>query len=287
MTELTERESADRYCRYLAGRHYENFSVASLLVPSAQRLHLARIYAYCRTTDDFGDESRGDAEARLRSWRLQVEALFAGRADPVHPVLLALQSTIDEFGLPSDPFVDLIDANLQDQRVSEYADWAALRGYCMLSAAPVGRLVLGVFGVVDSRAVALSDDVCIGLQLANFAQDVGVDRRKGRTYLIGRELHDHGLQGAVRLLCDRAESLLQSGRELETMVSGRLRVQLSLYRLGGGAIIAAIRRAGYATDQARPVVSRVEKIRLLGVALRETARRYDRVPARPTANRNS
>ena len=176
MKALTELQAADAYCRYLAGRHYENFSVASLLLPSALRLHLARIYAFCRTTDDLGDESGPSALPRLALWREQVQQCFDGGPDPVHPVLFALRRTVAAFDLPPQPFLDLIAANVQDQRVSTYDTWDELRQYCLLSAAPVGRLVLRVFSVRDPHAGTLSDDVCIGLQLDNFAPDVAVDR---------------------------------------------------------------------------------------------------------------
>src|ERR1019366_8218823 len=190
------RREADALCLRMARRHYENFSVASLVVPRRLRLHLARIYAYCRTTDDLGDESGGDALWRLQRWQSDVLAMFQGRP-PVHPVLVALAGTVRRFEIPAEPFLDLIAANLQDQRVSAYATWEELRDYCMLSAAPVGRMVLRLFEVADPQAVPLSDDVCIGLQLANFAQDVAVDRGKGRTYLIQSELERLRLPGAV------------------------------------------------------------------------------------------
>lgn len=270
---LTELQAADAYCRYLADRHYENFSVVSLLLPSVLRLHLARIYAFCRTTDDLGDESGPSALPRLALWREQVQQCFDGGPDPVHPVLLALRRTAAAFDLSPRPFLDLIEANMQDQRVSTYETWDELRQYCLLSAAPVGRLVLRVFGVRDPRAATLSDDVCIGLQLANFAQDVAVDRAKGRIYLPQSDLRAHGLHGAVRATCERAERLLASGRELEEMAPGRLRVQLALYRLGGMAILSSIRRMGYRTDQERPHVSPTVKAGLVPLAFIQSRRR--------------
>jgi phytoene/squalene synthetase len=204
-------------------------------------------------------------------WRQQVRELFEGGPPPVHPVLLALSRTVQRFRLTERPFLDLIDANLQDQREHSYDTWPQLHAYCMLSAAPVGRMVLGLFEVRDPEAVALSDDVCIGLQLANFAQDVAVDRSKGRSYLLQSELQ-HGVRNAVREHCRRAEDLLASGERLETMVPGRLRVQLALYRLGGLAIIAAIERLDYATDLNRPVVSPMTKLRLLPSAVLQSIR---------------
>ncbi len=279
MKELTELQAADAYCRYLASRHYENFSVASLVLPAAARLHLARIYAFCRTTDDLGDENGPAALPRLALWRQQVERCFEDGPSPIHPVLLALTRTIAALDLPPQPFLDLIEANVQDQTVTGYDTWDELRQYCMLSAAPVGRLVLRVFGVREARAEKLSDDVCIGLQLANFAQDVSVDRAKGRTYLIQSDLNAKGIQGAIRAICERAEMLLAAGWELEDLVPLRLRVQLALYRLGGGAILSAIRQMDYRTDQRRPRLSRLAKARLVPLAVRQSRRRRAYVPA--------
>jgi phytoene/squalene synthetase len=187
--------------------------------------------------------------------------------------LLALRRTVAAFDLSPRPFLDLIEANVQDQLVSTYDTWDELKQYCLLSAAPVGRLVLRVFGVRDPRAGTLSDDVCIGLQLANFAQDVAVDRAKGRLYLPQADLRAHGLQGAIHATCERAERLLACGRELEDMVPSRLGVQLALYRLGGMAILSSIHRMGYRTDQERPHVSLMVKAGLVPLAFIQSRRR--------------
>jgi squalene synthase HpnC len=273
-----ELSVADAYCRSLAHRHYENFSVASIFLPANTRLHLARLYAYCRVTDDLGDESASAALPRLVVWQEQVEQCLGRGPDPIHPVLLALRQTVAACHLPARPFLDLIAANMQDQVVSEYATWQELRSYCYLSAAPVGRLVLGIWGITGSEAERLSDDVCIGLQLANFAQDVAVDRMKGRTYLTQADITRYGLEGAIRSLCDRAEGLLASGHELESLVPERLRLQLTLYRLGGLAIISAIRSIDYRTDAYRPHLSVMAKLRLITIALAENRRRKGYVP---------
>jgi squalene synthase HpnC len=267
LTSSGELEAADRYCRDLANRHYENFSVASLILPGASRRHLARIYAFCRTTDDLGDESKTTALARLQVWQDDTTRCFDSSCEPVHPVLVALARAVRDRRLPQKPFLDLIDANVQDQAVSSYETWDELIEYCKRSAAPVGRMVLGVFDIRDPRADALSDDVCIGLQLANFAQDVSVDRRKGRTYLVQSDIRDLGTRGAIAAMCNRADELLASGRELEAMVCGRLRIQLALYRLGGGAIVSAVRRMEYASDMKRPHLSRSAKAGVFARAL--------------------
>lgn len=221
-----------------------------------------RIYAYCRTTDDLGDESGADALERLHRWRGEVVGLFAGLA-PVHPVLIALRETVNRCRIPHQLFLDLIQANVQDQHVTSYESWPQLRAYCELSAAPVGRMVLSVFGVHHTKAASLSDAVCIGLQLANHAQDVARDAARGRCYLLASDLRAGGTPFAVRSLCERARDLLACGVELEAMAPSAYRVQLMLYRLGGLAIIDAIRRQGFATDQRRPHVSAAAKALLV------------------------
>jgi squalene synthase HpnC len=265
---LGQLEAADSYCRQIL-RHYENFTVASRLAPRRLRSDLMRVYAFARTTDDIGDESGEPAFAvkRLERWREEVEALFNGVL-PSHPVLIALAPTLVKHRLPLQPFLDLIDANLQDQQVSEYEDWPQLHAYCRLSAAPVGRIVLRLFDVSDPRAVPLSDDVCIGLQLANFAQDVADDAERGRRYLLQSDLRRLGHSGAVAAMCERARELLSSGQRLEALVRGRLRVQLALYRLGGEAILDAIAAVNFDTAHVRPAVRNRDRIRIAFRALR-------------------
>jgi squalene synthase HpnC len=272
------QRSADAYCRELATTHYENFVVASKIVPGRVRLDLMRFYAFCRTTDDLGDESatREEAIARLARWREDTQAFFAGAA-PVHPVLIALEDSVAHYGLDKQPFIDLIAANEQDQRVLQYETWPQLHAYCMLSAAPVGRVVLRFFGIADPVAVKLSDDVCIGLQLANHAQDVSRDARIGRRYLLQEDIDRGGSEGAVRALVDRARTLLASGKTLEGMAPGVLRLQLALYRLGGLAICDAIQHIGYRTEVTRPSVSKRTKMGLLVRAVLEAAGRNGRV----------
>jgi squalene synthase HpnC len=278
-----EIELGDLLCERLTGRHYENFWVCSPLVPAAIRPHLRRVYAFCRLTDDLGDESGDLAEARLELWRRDLERCFDGPVPPLHPALLALRETIAAHRLPAAPFFDLVEANLRDQRVGEYETWAELREYCRLSAAPVGRLVLRLFGLATPTLEAPSDDVCIGLQLANFAQDVSVDRQKGRTYLLQSELRAYGMAGAVRAMCERARRLLASGRLLEARVGGRLRLQLALYRLGGEAILRAIAADGYRTDLRRPRVPGSAKVGLLAIGGLQPFGRWNHVGTGRTA----
>jgi squalene synthase HpnC len=281
---VNELESADAYCRLLASRHYENFAVASKIVPGRIRTDLMRFYGFCRTTDDLGDES-GSAEAalsRLARWRQETEAFFMG-ASPVHPVLIALRETVAHYGLDKQPFLNLIAANEQDQRVHNYANWPQLEAYCMLSAAPVGRVVLRFFDIANAAAEKLSDDVCIGLQIANHAQDVSRDAKIGRRYLLDEDVEAYGMHGAVRALVERARLLLASGKTLEAIAPGPLRLQLALYRLGGLAVCDEIEHLGYATEVTRPSVSKRAKMGILARAVMEAARRRVEVSNAETA----
>src|ERR671933_2135472 len=160
----------------------ENFPVASLLFPRRLRPHLRRVYAYCRLVDVLGDEAEGDRLALLDELEREVEACYGG--EPAWPVLRELRPTIVESGLPREPFLRLIEANRMDQRIAAYETWDDLKGYCVHSADPVGRLVLGVLRRADEpELVEASDDVCTGLQLVNFLQDVPRDLALGRVYL--------------------------------------------------------------------------------------------------------
>ncbi len=263
MTDLNLK-AADAYCRMLTRRHYENFSVASRFVSASRRRDLMRIYAYCRTTDDLGDESPdGSALLRLDRWRAEVEAFVKGLVPPVHPVLVALEPTFRRHAMAAQPFLDLIAANVQDQYVSHYDTWEELEGYCRLSAAPVGRMVLEVFDVHDERAAQLSDDVCIGLQLANHAQDVSRDATLGRRYLVERDVAAAGIAGATECMVRRARQLLESGAALQEIVPRPLRLQVSLYCRGGLAICDAIEAIGYRTEARRPQVSGSTKVSLV------------------------
>ncbi len=256
-------DAADAYCRMLTRRHYENFSVASRFADNATRRDLMRIYAYCRTTDDLGDESPpGTALPRLERWRDEVRALFAG-VPPVHPVLFVLAQTIAQRKIPAQPFLDLIEANVMDQHVARYPTWDDLDAYCRLSAAPVGRMVLRVFGVGDPAAERLSDDVCIGLQLANHAQDVRRDAAIGRKYLVENDEAEVGVAGAVERMVGRARALLASGVPLEAYVPRPLALQLALYRKGGLAVCDAIEALAYRTQEQRPSLSASTKVSLV------------------------
>jgi squalene synthase HpnC len=241
----------------LAQARAENFTVASLLLPRETRQHLMAVYGFARMTDDVGDEAIGDRLAMLDA--LQDELTLAARGEASHPILVSLTPTLGLPGVPLDPFVALIEANRQDQLVTRYETFDELVDYCLLSAAPIGRLVLAIFEATTPRRVALSDDVCVGLQLVEHLQDVAEDAARGRVYLPQVELRAAGvdeveltaghaspaLRRVVAVTSTRARRLLASGRELSGTLPLRARLAVGGYAAGGLAVADEISRARY------------------------------------------
>jgi squalene synthase HpnC len=272
--------AAEAFCRTIAGRHYENFTVATRLVPLRLRQHLANVYAFARWSDDLADESPSPAAARvaLAAWRTQLERCFAGKPD--HPIFVALAETTRQAELGITPFSDLLDAFEQDQAVTRYPDRPALLDYCRRSADPVGRIVLALEGCRDVERVALSDSICTGLQLVNFWQDVKRDRLAGRVYLPAADMQRHGVDDGlldasraqpplIRLLREEVEwarDCLRRGLPLERIAPPVLRPAIGMFVRGGLAIADAIERIGFDTLARRPTVSRWTTMRLAGRA---------------------
>ncbi len=232
-------------CLRLARSHDENFPVASWLLPAPMRPHVAAIYAFARTADDFADEGDVDDAQRLRrldDWEAKLDA----PAD--HPVFVALRNTIDECRLDPQLFRDLISAFKQDVTQKRYAAWAELLDYCRRSANPVGRLVLGVAGYRDDALAAKSDSVCTALQLVNFWQDVERDRAKGRDYL-PKELADRFGASARAEAGRRTRTLFDEGRGVTDAVTGRLALELRATWLGGVRILERLEAVNF--DPAR------------------------------------
>jgi squalene synthase HpnC len=269
------------YCQGLANRHYENFHVASLLLPRALRPHFHAVYAYCRWSDDLADEI-GNPErslALLDWWEAELQACYAGSAR--HPVFVSLRETIREFSIPIKPFADLLVAFRQDQNVHRYDTADEVLQYCRNSANPVGRLVLYLARAHDEQRGALSDSICTGLQLANFCQDVGNDWERGRIYLPLGECRRFGYDEAAfaqqntnenfrRLLAsevDRAADYLRRGLPLVDQMPRGLRGDVWLFAQGGLAILERIRALNYDVWRQRPKISRLGKARLLGGAV--------------------
>lgn len=268
---------AEQYCYQLATSHYENFPVISWAVPKALRQHFANIYAYCRWSDDLGDEIESDEESLrlLKWWRGGLNSCFQNQSK--HPVFIALNETVQQFSIPVTPFSDLLDAFEQDQVVNEYETFDSLLGYCQKSANPVGQLVLYLFECYNSQNVAWSNDICTGLQLANFWQDVARDHDIGRVYLPreDREKHGYGdddLQAhsyspAFRNLMEQevvqARDMLRRGSPLVAHMPGRFSVMIDLFIQGGLRILQRVENLEYNVWQSRPVVTRVDKLQLM------------------------
>lgn len=259
------------HCRQLATSHYENFTVASWLLPRELRAHMYAVYAYCRGVDDLGDEAEGDRLALLYGWESELRRCYEGA--PSSPAFVALQDTIRRFDIPPEPFLRLIEANRMDQRVSRYPTYGDLLGYCENSANPVGHLVLYLFGYRDEERQRLSDYTCTALQLTNFWQDVRRDLDKGRIYIPLEDMERFGYSEADLLSgrsdrrfrdlmafeVARARELFRQGLALIPKVRGRLRLDLRLFSLGGLAVLDAIERIDYDVLHQRPKLSKARK----------------------------
>jgi squalene synthase HpnC len=274
---LTE---AQQYCRRLARTHYENFSVATWFLPQHLRQHFFNVYAYCRISDDLGDEV-GDASAALQlidQWEGELNACYFG--NPRHPVFVALAHTVRKFEIPKQTFADLLTAFRQDQTVTRYPTFNDLLGYCRYSANPVGHLVLYLCGYRDAERQALSDFTCTALQLANFWQDVTVDYGKGRIYLPLEDLKKFGVSevdiasqrntpavcGMMRFEVERARDWFRRGVPLAEKVDRALAIDIELFTRGGQEILNAIERQGYKVLGRRPVISKSRKLALVARA---------------------
>jgi squalene synthase HpnC len=273
-------DEARAWCQQLAESHYENFHVATWFLPKSLRPHFHSIYAYCRISDDLGDEV-GDpsvALALLDLWGRELDACYEGHAR--HPVFVALAETIRTCNIPKEPFADLLVAFRQDQTVTRYAAMDDVLGYCRYSANPVGRLVLYACGEVPPDKIdenfRLSDLTCSALQLANFWQDVHVDFAKDRVYLPQDDMRRFGVsdetiaggvatpefRALLRHEVNYARSLFERGLPLILRVNRDLALDLDLFSRGGLEILRAIERRDYDVLSARPSISRRTKLAL-------------------------
>jgi squalene synthase HpnC len=272
---------AREYCRRLARSHYENFSVASWFLPERLRQHFFNVYAYCRISDDLGDEvgDRARSLQLLDRWEMELNACYDGdhTRGPRHPVFVALSETVRKFEIPKHEFADLLTAFRQDQHVSRYETFDDLLGYCRYSANPVGHLVLYLCGYRDCERQVLSDYTCTALQLANFWQDVTTDFAKGRVYLPLEDLRRFGVsEGVLRdgentsAFCEmmkfevkRAREWFGQGLPLISKVDRALAIDIELFSRGGQEILNAIERQDYAVLGRRPAISRTRKLALV------------------------
>lgn len=273
-------ESARAFCERLAGSHYENFSVASWFLPKRLRPHFHSVYAYCRISDDLGDEVGDPLQslALLDAWELELDACYDG--NPRHPVFVALRETVRACDVPKQPFSDLLKAFRQDQTTTRYPSFDDLLGYCRYSANPVGRLVLYLCGYRDEERQVLSDFTCTALQLANFWQDISVDYGKGRIYLPAEDMQrfhvvegdiesrraDERFRQLMRFEIARAREWFHRGLPLIEKVDRELAVDLELFSSGGLEILKAIERQNYDVLSSRPSISRFRKLQLVARA---------------------
>ncbi len=270
-------EEARKYCERLAKSHYENFLVAGAFCPKPLRQHFYNVYAYCRISDDLSDEIGDPAKSLilLDWWEEELDALYAGA--PRHPVFVALAETVQQFGIPAEPFRDLLGAFRQDQRVTRYPTYEDLVGYCRGSANPVGRLVLYLCGYQDAERLALSDKTCTALQLANFWQDVTRDLVKDRVYIPLEDMARFGyteesllarrftpeFAALMKFEVERTHTLFNEGLKLTERVDRRVRLDIEMFNRGGQEVLRRIEQQGYDTLTTRPAVPKSRQIALL------------------------
>ena len=282
---------AQAWCRALAESHYENFHVTTWFLPKRLRPHFQSIYAYCRVSDDLGDEvgDAGQSLALLDFWNGELDACYRGESR--HPVFVALAETVRVCQIPRQPFADLLTAFRQDQTVTRYRTMEDVFGYCRYSANPVGRLVLYACGYLDPDLFTLSDFTCTALQLANFWQDVRQDDRRNRIYLpladmerfgvTEQQIHQRRFSPEFRALMEYevtvTRRLFEQGTPLLQRVDPELAVDLALFTSGGQEILRAIQRRNYDVLRARPAISKTRKAALLLRAL------AGKLTARPAA----
>jgi squalene synthase HpnC len=270
-----------QYCEQVVRAHYENFPVASRLVPARLRPHLWAVYAFARSADDFADEPRfaGRRTQALDYWEQELSRCAHGEAE--HPIFIALAETIDRCDLPITPLEELLASFRMDLAVRRYATYRDLCEFTRLSAQPVGRTVLYVFGHRDPELHRYSDEVCTALQQANLWQDVGLDAARDRIYVPAEDLHHFGVAeadvlslrptDAWRRLCRfevaRTRSLFERGRPLLDAVGPGLGLELRLIWLSGMAVLGRIEAARYDVFGQRPTLRPVDKARLVAHAL--------------------
>jgi squalene synthase HpnC len=264
--------------------HYENFPVASRLVPRNLRPAVIAIYRYARAADDIADE--GDDPPRLRLERLdaysaQLDRIERGE-EPADAPFAELAQAVRGHAMPLQPLRDLLSAFRQDVLKQRYATWAELNDYCRRSANPIGRLLLHLYQLSDARSASQADAVCTGLQLANFWQDIAVDWKKGRVYLPAEDLRRFGVSEAhiaagrcdghwtelIAFEVDRARGLLVSGRPLSRALPRRLALELRLIVAGGLRILDRIDAVRGDVFRRRPRLRVIDWVPLTAAALR-------------------
>lgn len=274
------------YCGTLTKSHYENFPVASRLVPKELRPHIQAIYAFSRTADDFADEAdyHGVRLKKLDEWEKHLKDF----SKPTHPIFIALHNTINEKGIPIKLLLDLLTAFRMDVQKKRYETFDEVLNYCKYSANPVGRLVLCLFGKATRETVHYSDAICTALQLANFWQDVSVDLKKDRVYVPSEDLEKFALnihdfiegdynekfKRLMQFQVSRTAELFEKGKPLGLMLDGQFGLEIRLTILGGMSILKKIKQSGYDVFHQRPTLSKWDFAKLFWVAL--SKKRFER-----------
>jgi len=267
------------YCKSVATSHYENFTLASWLLPKTLRPHFYAVYAWCRWADDLADET--DDSLNLLSW-WQEELHAAYEAEPRHAVTVALAQTVKQFQIPRQLFERLLHAFRQDQRVNRYETFPQLLNYCCNSANPVGQIVLRLFECFDAENSRLSDEVCTGLQLSNFWQDVVRDSKIGRVYLPQEDIVRYGLTPSlIEFEVQRTRPFFERGEALLPRLPRKAGMDVELFLRGGEAVLDAIARQKYDVWTRRPVVTKWKKMRLMIDAMLKQPRRTVHRSAKP------
>jgi phytoene synthase len=281
-------EQAFRSCEEIAFRHYENFPVASYFIPKSKRKYVAAIYAFARTADDIADEDglRDDTRLRMLS-ELEQKLRDCNSGKASEPVFVALGETVTRFGLPITHLLDLLNAFRMDVEKKRYADWSELLTYCCLSANPIGRIILHLFGCNGDERLHASDAICTALQLTNFWQDLSIDVRRNRIYLpledlrkfnctvedVLQQRYNESFRGLLLHEVEKTVSLFEEGKPLLNSVGRDLKLQLKLTWMGGMRILQKIQRSNYDVFRQRPTISAWDKCYLI---IQAVGRRVER-----------
>jgi phytoene synthase len=269
---------AFEYCRQITTNHYENFPVASFIVPKKLRPYICAVYAFSRLADDFADEREfeGVRMAKLQEWEFHLRNISTDK-EVTHPVFIALKETIQKFDLPVSLFSDLLTAFKMDVVVSRYDNFDQILNYCHYSANPVGRIILYLMGYPAPKLFEYSDHICTALQLANFWQDVGVDLEKNRIYIpkedlirfgyseedLKNKVYNNSFKRLIFFQVERTMDLFKKGKPLCDMIPGRLGFELRLTWLGGVSILEKILKSEGNVFQHRPTLKKWDALKIV------------------------
>ncbi len=295
-------DQAQAYCSWFTHANSENFSVISWFIPPKFIPSMEAVYAFCRWSDDLGDESGSPEKSigLLRWWQGELNEAFADPPSAKHPILIALTKVATDNHLDQDLFERLIKAFQLDQTKTRFSTRREVLDYCHLSANPVGEIVLTLFGFINKENLHLSNCICTGLQLTNFWQDVKRDLEIGRIYLPGEDMDRFGITEAdfknrkateplrklIRYEVDWAEDLFTQGEGLPDKVQGSLGEQIRLFLAGGRAILAKIRQENYQSIEMRPTLTKWDKSGLITIGLMRLLRHWLLSPFRRRSERS-